>query len=192
MPRTETLEICRKYLFENPTKELAPQTNDLLIRIRAAYAHWVEFPMKTDNEIRLFIQDNYSVEKTCAYYDLSILKILLGSIKNASKEWHRYTVIEMIKEAYDLAKDKQDPKAMILAVDKLGKYTQLHLPDIDPIPYEDIVPQPFEPSSDPAVVGLKPIADLAAKIKKLKEKYAAEIDSNVIDVEYTELTPDAK
>ncbi len=192
MRKTDILETCRKYLFENPTKELAPQTNQILIRVRSAYAHWVEFPMKTDNEIRLFIQDNYSVEKTCAYYDLSILKILLGSIKNASKEWHRYTVIEMIKESYELAKDKQDPKAMILAVDKLGKYTMLDKPDIDPIPYEDIVPQPFEPSSDPAVVGLKPIADLAAKIKKLKEKYAAEIDSNVIDVEYTELTPDAK
>jgi len=192
MPKPDTLEICRKYLFENSTKDLAPQMNDRLLRIRSAYSHWVEFPMKSDNEIRLFIQDNYSIAKSSAYEDLSILKILLGSIKNASKEWHRYTVIEMIKEAYDLAKDKQDPKAMILAVDKLGKYTQLHLPDIDPIPYEDIVPQPFEPSSDPAVVGLKPVADLAAKIKKLKEKYADEIDSNVIDVEYTELTPNEK
>ena len=192
MPKPDTLEICRKYLFENPTEELSPLMNDRLLRIRSAYAHWVEFPMKSDNEIRLFIQDNSDVCKASAYSDLNILKILLGSIKNASKEWHRYTVIEMIKEAYDLAKDKQDPKAMILAIDKLGKYTQLHLPDIDPIPYEDIVPQPFEPSSNPAVVGLKPIDNLAAKIKKLKEKYATEIDSNIIDVEYTELTPDEK
>jgi len=187
MSAIHTLEICRKYLFENPTDKLSPQTQKKLLRVRSAYSHWYEFPMKSENELRNFLMDNHEVSRYVAWGDLSIVKILLGNIKAVSKEWHRFTVIEMIKETYALAKDQQDPKAMALAADKLGKYTQLHLPDIDPIPYEDIVPQSFEPSSNPELVGLKPIPDLDDRVKFLKDKFYAEIDKNVTDVESVEV-----
>ncbi len=187
MPITNTLEICRKYLFENPYKKLTPVMHQKLLRVRSAYSHWYEFPMKSETELRNFIMDNHDVTRFVAWGDLSIVKILLGNIKAVSKEWHRFTVIEMIKDAYDLAKDQRDPKAMVLAADKLGKYTQLHLPDIDPIPYEDIVPQSFEPSSDPELVGLKPIPDLQEKIKFLDNKLSADIDNNITDVHFVEV-----
>jgi len=143
--------------------------------------------MKSELELRNHLMDEFGISRYLAWEDLSVIKILLGNIKSVSKEWNRFTVVEMIKEAYELAKLKQDPKAMILAADKLGKYTQLHLPDVDPIPYDDIVPQTFEPSSNPELVGLKPIADLEDKIKFLKDKFSAEIDSNVVDVDFTEI-----
>lgn len=187
MATTHTLEICRKYLFLNPTDELSKQTHDKLMRVRSAYTHWYEFPMKSEIDLRNFLMDNYGVSRRVAWGDLSVVKVLLGNVIAVSKEWHRFTVIEMVKEAYELAKSLHDPKGMILAADKLGKYTQLHLPDVDPIPYEDIVPQSFEPTSDPQVVGLKPIPDLKKQIKLLKDKFSADIDSNVIDVEHTEI-----
>lgn len=187
MPTTHTLEVCRKYLFKNPEKKLSVQTEKRLHRVRFAYSHWYEFPMKSELELRNHLMDEFGVTRNMAWDDLSVVKILLGNIKAVSKEWHRFTVIEMIKESYELAKLKQDPKAMILAADKLGKYTQLHLPDVDPIPYDDIVPQTFEPSSNPELVGLKPIVDLEGRIKFLKDKFSAEIDSNVVDVDFTEI-----
>ncbi len=190
MSKTDTLEICRKYLFDNPKEKLPLQINERLIRIRAAFVHWTEFPMKGDIEIRDFIMDEYDLSKSQAYDDLGIIKVLLGNVKNAGKEWQRYTVIEMIKLAFDMAKTKQDSKAMILAADKLGKYTQLHLPDVDPIPYDDIVPQPFEPTSDPSAVGLKPVNNLKERIQALREKYSADIDENVTDVEFVEINPE--
>ena len=187
MSNPHTLEVCRKYLFENPTDKLSPQTQAKLLRVRSAYSHWYEFPMKSEIELRNFLMDNHDVSRYVAWGDLTVVKVLLGNIVAVSKEWHRFTVIEMVKEAYELAKALQDPKAMILAADKLGKYTQLHLPDVDPIPYEDIVPQAFEPTSDPQAVGLKPIPDLQKRIKDLKDKYSADIDSNVVDIEFVEI-----
>ncbi len=187
MATPHTLDVCNKYLFKNPEKELPKIMHDKLLRVRFAYSHWYEFPMKSELEMRNHLMDDFGITRYVAWEDLSIVKILLGNIKAVSKEWHRFTVIEMIKESYELARIKQDPKAMILAADKIGKYTQLHLPDIDPIPYDDIVPQTFEPSSDPELVGLKPIDDLVGRIKFLKDKFSAEIDSNVVDIVHTEI-----
>jgi len=189
--QNKMLEICRQNLFENPTEKLPESTHNRLIRIRAAYTHWNEFPMKSELEIKDFLL-SFGVKKSMAYYDLEIIKVLLGSVKNAGKEWHRYRVISMIEEAYQLAKEKQDPKAMGLIIDKYGKYTQLNIPDHEQIPYEDIVPQPFEPTSDPSVVGIKPVPDIRERIKKLKEKYYQDIDENIREVDYVEIMPDEK
>ena len=89
---------------------------------------------------------------TCiAYQDIQILKILLGDIKNAGKEWHRHRVISMVMEAFEMAKLTQDPKAMIMAADKLGKYTRLDKEDAVTMPWDEIIPLPVEPTNDPTL-----------------------------------------
>lgn len=182
-----TLEICRKYLFANPEDGLPDQVRDRVIRIRQAYTHWYEFPMLSETEIRDFIMRNGAVESSQAYQDIQVLKILLGDIKNAGKEWHRHRVISMVMEAFDLAKELHDPKAMIMAADKLGKYTRLDKEDAVSMPWDEIIPLPVEPTNDPRVLGLKPIPDIKGKIQKMLEKYGAEIDEAVVEVEPPEI-----
>jgi hypothetical protein len=188
--KADTLELYRKHLFENPKKPLPQRTMERLLRIRAAFTHWIEFPMKSDREIRDFIISQGEVNKSMAYNDLDLTKMLMGNVKNASKEWHRYRVIAMLEEAYNMAKNNEEAVAIAVIADKYGKYTQLHIPDKDQIPYEDIIPQPFEPTLDPSSLGLESDPDIDKKMKKMKEKYAEEIDRNVQDVEYIEIPTD--
>lgn len=188
--KPQTLEICRKYLFDNPEQPLPDQFRDRIIRIRQAYVWWYEFPMSTETEVRDLIMHNSGVSVTQAYQDIQILKILLGDIKNAGKEWHRHRVIHMIEETYEMAKDKQDVRAMVMAADKLGKYTRLDKEDSLTMPWDEIIPLPIEPTMDPTVLGLKPIENVRGKIAAMLEKYGGEIDEAVIEVEPPEVNPD--
>jgi hypothetical protein len=186
MAERDTLEKYRKFLFDNPKKneKLAKDDLEKLKRIRGGFTHWTEFPMKSDAQIRDFLIEQFGTSRTRAYEDISIIKTLLGNVKNAGKEWHRYRMIVMVEETYQKAKDKNDLDAMAKAIAVYGKYTQLHIPESQQIPYDDIVPQPFEPSSDPSSLGLLPDPNIEEKIAKLKKKYQDEIDKNVKDVEY--------
>jgi len=200
MPKPTTLEICRKYLFENPGKEdkvISPQMRSRLIRIRAAFVHWTEFPMKGEIEIRNLIMDEFGVSLARAYDDLVIIKMLLGNVQNAGKQWHLYSFIEMTKDAYQIAKDKQDARAMAMLIGNYGKYTQLHIPDQEQIPWHEIIPQLIEPTEDPTVVGLQPDPGVREKAKKLLEKYSGEISStikvvHVEDVDFIDVQSDGE
>jgi len=197
MSKANTLEICRKYLFENPETPIAPQLAERLKRIRGAFVHWTEFPMKTEVEIRNYLMDEYDLGISRAYDDLSIIKMLLGNVQNASKQWHLYTFIEMAKETYRIAKDKQDARAMAMVLGHYGKNTQLHIPDQEQIPWHEIIPQLIEPTEDPTVVGLEPDPKVREKAKKLLEKYSNEISStikvvHVEDVEFIDVESDGE
>lgn len=185
------LEICRQNLFENPSKALPERAMERLVRIRKAYTHWCEFPMKSEVEIRDFLVSE-GIQRSMAYYDLDIIKILLGNVKNAGKEWHRYRLIAMVEESYEMARDKLDVKGMALLIDKYGKYTQQHIPDHEQIPYAQITNQPFEPTSDPTPLGILPDPEIDTKTQKMKEKYAEDIDDNIQDVEFVEIMSDGE
>jgi len=79
----------------------------------------------------------------------------------------------MLDRAYEIAERRQDAKAIILAADRLGKYTQLDKEDTLKIPYDEIVPQNWEISDDVTILGLNPIEDLEAKQKEMRIKYGS-------------------
>jgi hypothetical protein len=116
------------------------------------------------------------------------VEILLGNIKNPEKAWMRYRVNSMLETAFKKAEDLKDPKAMAFVADKLGKYNQLDKPDAEPIPFDEIIPQPFEPTDDPTPLGLKKDPNIREKKKKMLEKYLHEIE--IVDVPYEEIIKD--
>lgn len=184
MPRPTTLEICRQHLYHD--KDLIPVAyQERILRIRFGYTYWFEFPTKTEPDIRDHIMNEFEVVKSTAYEDIQVIKVLLGDIKNPGKEWTRYRVNSMLDKSYSMAETQKDPKAMALAADKLGKYNMLDKPDAEPLPYDEIVPQPFEPTDDPTPLGLKKDPDIRAKKNKMLEKYHAEIE--IVDVPYEEI-----
>lgn len=187
MPRPGTLEVCRKYLYEDVDQ--IPETyRDRVKRVRVGFSVWYEFPTKSRAEVRDSIVNEFGVTGKTAYEDLQIVEILLGNIKNPEKAWIRYRVNTMLEEAYRIAELQKDPKGMAIAADKLGKYNQLDKPDADPLPFDEIVPQQFEPSDDPTSLGLKRDPDIKEKKKRMLEKYVADIE--ITDVPYEELSPD--
>ena len=81
------------------------------------------------------------------------------------------------------------------AASSYAKYNRIDLEDEQAVPYEMIVVQPFTATSDPTVLGIKPIPNINDKIKAMLNKYRAEtIDIEDItyeeaDLELSELYP---
>jgi len=105
--------------------------------------------------------------------------------QSSSREWHRWKANQMLLETYQQAKRRHDTKTMERAAASYAKYNRVDLEDEQTIPYEQIVVQPFTATSDPSVLGIKPIENLDEKVKELTEKYRRE-SMDIEDVEYEE------
>ena len=189
MARPLTLEICRNYLFVDIDQ--VPETwKERILRIRTGFTWWFEFPTKTEKDVRDLLMNEYNIVKSTAYDDISIIKILLGDIKNPAKEWIRYQVNAMLDAAYKLAEKQKDAKGMAIAADKKGKYNLLDKQEAEPLPFDQIVPQPFEPTEDPTCLGIAKDPNIRERKKKLLEKYINEIQ--IVDVPFYDIAPDGE
>ena len=66
-----------------------------------------------------------------------------------------------------------------------AKYNRVDLEDEQVVPYEMIVVQPFVATSDPSVLGIKPIPNIQQRISEMIAKYRAET-LDIEDVEFEE------
>jgi hypothetical protein len=176
MPRKELtlVEKIWTVLYKKPEDvdiQFTPQELTIKAMYESVFAKWLEDPSLQDKEIVQYIENEFSRSQTQAYRDIAIIKQVLGNIKNASKEWHRYMVIETLKEALAMAKRKNNYIGMIIAADKLGKYTKLDKEEAEEIPWADIVPPTFEPTDDITVLGLDKIPNLTERRKQLEKRY---------------------
>jgi hypothetical protein len=193
MAQHNTLEVCRTHLFDDKPKllelGLPDKIVERIIRLRSAYTLWLEYPRKKDAEIRDHLM-KFGVNKSAAYDDIAVLKLLLGDMTETSKAFHRFKFNSMIQAAYDLAEKKRNEKNMVAAADKYAKYNKLDKEDAFKIPWEELIPQPFEPTSDPTVIGIKPIPNIQEKIRKMKEKYFTEAEGEYISYEEVDFNED--
>jgi hypothetical protein len=176
MSKPHTLDKLKIALFEGKKDGLSESDLNVLRRYKAGFTAWLDEPTMRDSEMRVFLIANYHVSESQAYRDIANLKFLLGNVRNANKEWQRYKVIDMLDEAYNRAKEANDVKAMVMAADKLGKYTQLDQKDDEVMPWEEIIPQTYEVTSDPSVLGITPIPNHRKKITDLLKKYSDDIE----------------
>ncbi len=187
MAKPNTLELCRVHLFDDKTelqkKGVAEMLIDRIIRLRSAYTLWLEHPRKKDAEIRDHLM-NFGINKSAAYDDIQVLKILLGDMTETSKAFHRFKFNSMIQNAYDLAERKKDMRSMVAASAQYAKYNQLDKEDAFKIPWDEIIPQRYEPSSDPTVIGIKPVPNIKEKIAEMRNKYMRDI---VEDIDYEDV-----
>ena len=188
-----TFDKIQANLFGHDAKMvLSDKEQEIFLRYRAGFSAWLEDPTITDKQMVTFLMNTFGIAKQTAYLDVGNIKRLVGNVQNASKEFHRYTVIKMLKEAFLVAKHKHNPVAMAMAADKLAKATQLDKIDMEIPDWNAIIPPSFEPSSDVRLIGLKPMQDLQVRIKQLKQKYISDYIEEVQDdqVIYLEATPD--
>jgi hypothetical protein len=190
MAKPNTLELCRTHLFEDKDKlvrsAVPAQIIDRIIRLRSAYMLWLAHPLKKDAEIRDHLIQFSGISKTTAYEDIGILKTLLGDMNETSKSYIRFRFNAMIMNVYYLAEQKKDTRSMDSAAAHYAKYNRLDAPDEQRIPWDEIIPQRFEPTSDPSVIGIQPVPNIQERIRSLKEKYIADIQ----EVDYEEADAD--
>lgn len=185
MPLPATIDVCEKYLFADVNEMTANGIPELiqqrLLRLRDMYNFWLQFPRKKDLEIVDELERRYSISKSAAYEDIRIIKRLLGDLAKSTKDYHRYKFCQMIDESYDMAKRIKDARAMAAAANYYAKYTQLDKEDILDKGYDKIIVQPFEPTDDPTVLGIKPIPNVRERIKSKIEQYWSD---DIEDVEF--------
>lgn len=132
----------------------------------------LEDPLVTDMSMIIYIKGLAGIEKSQAYRDLANVRSIVGNIKNATKEWHKYMVIEGLKKAHQKASLTGNIIAEIMALDKLGKYCKLDKEDEEVMPWDQIIPPEFEMSSDITVLDSKlAIKNVEERRIKLREKY---------------------
>ena len=195
MPLPAIIDTARDHLFADVTDMqragLPLATQEHIFRLRDLYNFWLQHPRIKDKEIILKLQQDYKLGKSQAYSDLSILKLLLGEFQKTSKDYHRYRFIEMINEAYEVARVNKDAKAMATAADKYAKYTQLDKEDEINFDYDKIAVQAFVPTDDPSVAGFKPIPNLREVIRNTIKKYEKECEYiEFVEVEEADFNPD--
>ena len=195
MPLPAIIDTAREHLFADAHDMqrigLPLATQEHIFRLRDLYNFWLQHPRIKDKEIILKLQQDYKLGKSQAYTDLSILKLLLGEFQKTSKDYHRYRFIEMINEAYEVARVNKDAKAMATAADKYAKYTQLDKEDEINFDYDKIAVQAFVPTDDPSVAGFKPVPNLREVIRNTIKKYEKECEYiEFVEVEEADFNPD--
>jgi hypothetical protein len=174
-------------LFDPLPADASEHERAMILRYRDAYTHWLDNPLKSDVDIRDYLINNHKIEKSQAYRDLTNIKLLLGNVRNAGKEWHRHRVNVLLEKAAAAAIEGRTAEATALSkvATAFIKNNKLDVEDGEQLPFDEIIPPAFEPTTDPAAIGLKPLPNLRQRIEDLKQKYIGEID--LVDVSYEEL-----
>lgn len=186
MPTPSALELCRTDLFtkEDELRERYPQSVvDKVLRVREMYSWFISNPDCTDREFVAELLQRHDISKVTAYSDLAVVKTLLPLLASSSRDFHRWRFNEMIMNTYKMAQKRKDTKTMERAAASYAKYNRVDLEDEQAVPYEMIVVQPFVATSDPSVLGIKPIPNIQKKISDMIAKYRAE----TLDIEDVEL-----
>lgn len=188
MSLPNTIEVCKANLFtkEDELRNLYPQTLvDKVLRVREMYNWFISNPDGTDREFVAELLQRHAVSKVTAYSDLAIVKSLLPMLASANRDFHRWRFNEMIINTYKMAEKRKDTKTMQRAAASYAKYNRVDLEDEQVVPFEMIVVQPFVATSDPSVLGIKPIPNIQQKISDMIAKYRAET-LDIEDVEFEE------
>jgi hypothetical protein len=188
MANPSALEVCRTDLFtrEAELRERYPQSVvDKVLRVREMYNWFIANPDGTDREFVNELVQRHDVSKVTAYSDLAVVKTMLPLLAASSRDFHRWRFNEMIMNTYKMAQKRKDTKTMERAAASYAKYNRVDLEDEQVMPYEMIVVQPFTATSDPSVLGIKPIPNIQRKISDMIKKYRAET-IDIEDVEFEE------
>lgn len=160
-----------------------------LLRLRALYTFWLNFPSKTTREmVQQDMTMHPDIKQREAYDDIRLIKILIGNIEAETKEWHRFVFNRRTEEVYRQAMRDHDNRAAEKANADYAKYNRVGEIDPQPFDYDDIIPHQIEPTDDPTVIGIAPVKDLRGKIQRMKKKLGADIQ----DAEFVEIKDDGE
>lgn len=186
MPLPSILESCKLDLLASDDElrgKYPLQMAERIMRIREMYNYWLSNPSMKDRQLRDAIMSRFDVSQSAAYSDISVIHQLAPLLSQKSRDFHRTRANEMMLETYNMAKARKDTRTMAMTAANYSKYNGIDKEDEMSMPYEDIVPQPFSPTLDVRVLGIKPIPDVYNHISRLAKELARDC-SDIEDVEY--------
>ena len=188
MPQIKTIELARAEMFTDEVElraKYSPERVEHLLRLRDMYNWVLANPSVRDRKFIERFSSIYPISKSALYADLALIKQLLPALLPANREWYRKVVSDMLLETYEMAKARKDTKTMERAASSLGKINRVDLEDEREMPFDLIVIQPFTPSSDPTLLGLKVIPNLEEVKARLRKQVAID-NPDIEDIDYEE------
>lgn len=183
------LEACKADLY-TPSDKLYEKYPDSLAakveRVREMHQWMLANPAAKDAQYVSESVSRFGISRATAYSDLTVIKALLPHLSQTTKEFHRWRFREMILRTFEIAELRKDVRTMERAAATYAKYEKLDEAEKESIPIEEILPQPFTPTSDPSVLGIKPIPNIRQRIKELTKKYISET-ADIEDIEAEEI-----
>lgn len=156
-------------------------------RLRELAAYWRSNPSTSPKELVSRCMQLFKVEQSQAYDDIHMLKVLIGNLEATTKEFARWRVNQMIEEDRMAARRDGDWRAVASMQKNYILNNQTDKPDTPDLAFDKIVPQNFEPTDDPSVLGIKAPKNLRARRDKLIRQYSRDDEYS----DYEEL-PDNK
>lgn len=154
-----------------------------VVRLRGLYNWMLANPSSSDRDFVDYDINTFSIEKSMAYADLSVIKTVLPEFHKQGRDFARWKYNEMIMETYKMAKARKDTKTMERAATSYAKYNRIDTEDENALPFDLIVNQPFTATDDPSVLGIKRIKNIDQKIHDMIDKYVKE-SIDIEDIEY--------
>lgn len=155
-----------------------------LKRLRGLYAYWLQFPSKFDKEIVDYDMKMFNVGRAQAYDDLHLTQLLVGNLQQSSKEFQRWKINQDLEEDLRMARRKGDMRA-VAAIEKNRILNNRTDKDDEPeLEFDKIVPQQFELTDDPTVIGIQKVPGLRDRIRKLEKKYG---QTKIEEADYEEI-----
>lgn len=169
---------------ELQAQNVAVSVRERLQRLRGIYAYWLQFPSKFDKEIVDYDMKKFKVGRAQAYDDLHLTKILMGNLQQASKEFMRWKINRDLEEDLRLARQRGDLRAAASIEKNRIMNNRTDKDDEPELEFDKIVPQQFEMTDDPTVIGIQKVPCLRDRIRKLEKKYG---DTKIEDADYEEI-----
>lgn len=190
MSRKDSLDLISQALFD-PSVQLSEADAALMERLRDAYTFWLEKPTLTDLQMRDYMMTSHGLSRQQALNDLSKVKLVLGNVTIASKEFFRHKVNDILDKAFAAALSGQEKKAKALVEIAKGFICNNRTDEDDgeKIPFDQIVPKDWSFTVDPRAAGVKPVPGIKEKAEKLRQKYIEDIE---ITTDFEEIPDDGE
>ena len=185
------LDRLNTHLFEN--RETLPQIFDkdeirMIYRYRSIYTKWYSEPMFPERLLVEYIVNEFDVSAQTAHKDIANVKILLGNVKNASKEFFRHAANEMLREAIELVQDAdtalevKKAEVYIKAALSLVDINKLKVEEGNDLKWSEIKPVTLEVTQNVEEIGITKKTDNVEALKrKLRKKY---FDDEIVDTDF--------
>lgn len=186
MPLPSILDSCKRDLLTSEAdlrRSYPPAMADRILRIREMYNYWLMNPTTRDREMRDIIMNNFGVAMSTAYEDLKVIHQLVPLISDKSREFHKARAEEMYMETFNSAREAGDVRTMASTTAAYSRYFNIDKEDDFNPNYELVKIQPFSPTLDVSVLGLRPIPDVYNHIARLTKELSREF-TDIADVDY--------
>lgn len=182
------IEACSKDLFsdiEQLQSKYPKDTVSKIIRVRDIYLTMLKSPSLADSAIVRTFTARYRVSRPTVYSDLAVVKALLPSLGKEAREFHRWRVKEMLLDTYKIASSKMDVRTMERVAATYAKAFGVAKEEEQAVPVEQILVQPWVPTDNPEVIGLKRLPDREKKIRSLLQELRVK-EPEIIDIDFEE------